>query len=47
MRTKRVQEPAAEARDPLVATVRDEGDPGEGTPVALFQPNRGALGRDG
>ena len=29
------------------ATVRDEGDPGEGTLVALFQPNRGARGRDG
>ena len=29
------------------ATVRDEGDPGEGTPVALFQPDRGARGRDG
>jgi hypothetical protein len=27
--------------------VRDEGDPGEGTPVALFQPKRGARGRDG
>ena len=27
--------------------VSDEGDPGEGTPVALFQPNRGARGRDG
>ena len=29
------------------ATVTDDGDPGEGTPVALFQPNRGARGRDG
>jgi hypothetical protein len=29
------------------ATVRDEGDPGEGTPVAPFQPNCGARGRDG
>jgi hypothetical protein len=29
------------------ATLRDDGDPGEGTPVALFQPNRGARGRDG
>jgi hypothetical protein len=29
------------------AAVKDEVDPGEGTPVALFQPNRGACGRDG
>jgi hypothetical protein len=29
------------------ATVRDDRDPGEGTPVPLFQPNRGARGRDG
>ena len=29
------------------ATVTDEGDSGEGTPVALFQPNRGPRGRDG
>jgi hypothetical protein len=29
------------------AAVTDGGDPGEGTPVALFQPNRGARGRDG
>ena len=29
------------------AAVKDEVDPGEGTPVALFQPNRGARGRDG
>jgi len=29
------------------ATVKDEVDPGEGTPVALFQPKRGARGRDG
>jgi hypothetical protein len=29
------------------ATVGDDGDPGEGTPVALFRAGRGARGRDG
>jgi hypothetical protein len=29
------------------AIARDEGDPGEGTPVALLQAGRGARGRDG
>jgi hypothetical protein len=44
-------EAGPESRRPETGTSRaatvSGGDPGEGTPVALFQPNRGAHGRDG